>query len=155
MPPGKKRILGGTVSFFDGTDEVGNVNIDDGVACFATGKLTAGEHTMHAYYTDDPNFCDTAETEPVTIQVAPAPLQITADNAQKTFGDPDPGFTITATGFVLNDNLDSLSGDLAFATNEPIGCNAPASWCRMPSGLSSPNYNITFAAGTLDVTRTS
>ena len=79
-----------------------------------------------------------------TLSVTPRALTVTANNAAKTYGDPDPAFSASYSGFATGDSASSLGGTLAFATNEPAG-NAPVgNYTITPSGLTSTNYMITF-----------
>jgi hypothetical protein len=87
-----------------------------------------------------------------TIAVMPAPLTVRANDVAKVYGAPLPAFTAAFAGFVNGDSPASLGGALGFATTatpaSPVGAYPLA-----PSGLSSSNYAITFAAGTLAVVR--
>jgi alpha-tubulin suppressor-like RCC1 family protein len=86
-----------------------------------------------------------------TFTVTPAPLKVTAADASKQYSDPLPTFTATYKGFVLNDGPGSLSGTLGFSTPATI-LSAPGTYKISCSGLSSPNYSINFANGSLTTT---
>jgi hypothetical protein len=77
---------------------------------------------------------------------------VTAKDATKVYGANNPGFEVTYSGFVNGDAAASLGGTLAFDTqataSSPVG-----SYDVTPRGLTSGNYNITFAKGTLTVTK--
>lgn len=80
------------------------------------------------------------------------PLTITASNATQQYAQPIPNLSsVTYSGFVNGDTAASLSGTLICSTtgtqSSPVG-NYPIT-C---SGLTSPNYRITFAPGTLTIT---
>jgi hypothetical protein len=85
------------------------------------------------------------------LAITPAPLTITADDALKVYGDPNPAFSVTYSGFVAGDDESDLNGSLAITTTadntSPVG-----TYPITPSGLSSDNYNITFVDGTLTIT---
>lgn len=87
-----------------------------------------------------------------SIGVVAAPLSIRANDSAKAVGAPLPVFTASAAGFVNGDTFATLSGTLAFATTatpqSPVG-----TYPVTVSGLSSPNYAITFVTGTLGVVR--
>src|SRR6185369_3585072 len=76
-----------------------------------------------------------------TLTITKAPLSITADDKTKTFGASDPAFTVTYTGFVNSDTAAVLAGTLTFTRTpgESVG-----TYAITPSGLTSPNYAITF-----------
>ncbi len=100
--------------------------------------------------TDSANY--TAATKIVYITVTRVALKVTADNTTKVYGQPNPVFTVSYLGFVNGDTPTSLGGTLAFATLATSG-SAVGTYVVTPSGLTSPNYTITFAPGTLSVTK--
>ena len=88
-----------------------------------------------------------------TLTVTPAPLTIAAVNAQKQYGAALPNFAVTYNQFVNGDNAGSLTGTLAFDTPASSASSvAGGPYTITPKGLTSTNYNITFAAGKLTVT---
>ena len=89
---------------------------------------------------------------PATLTVGPAPLTITADPKSKSYGQPNPTFTVTYDGLVNHDLPAALAGTLAFSTVAG-GTSGVGSYVVTPSGLSSPNYTIGYVAGTLTVTK--
>ena len=92
----------------------------------------------------------TQATATVQINVAPAPLTITALPAGKFAGQPNPGFSSSYTGFVLGQGPSVLSGSISFNTAANTA-SAPGSYPIIPGGLWSPNYAITYVAGTLAI----
>jgi len=87
-----------------------------------------------------------------TIDVLPAGLTVRANDAAKPFGAPLPGFTATFTGFVNGDTPAALNGALGFGT-AAAASSAIGTYPVVPGGVSSPNYTITFAPGTLSIVR--
>ncbi len=85
-----------------------------------------------------------------TIDVAPAPLTIRGNDATKRFGAPLPALSATGTGFVSSDSMASLSGTLNVVTSATAS-SAVGAYPIVTSGVSSPNYAIGFANGTLSV----
>ena len=87
---------------------------------------------------------------PGTLTINKAALTVTADNASKLLGAPNPPFTATYSGFVLGQGPSVLGGTLTFTT--PATAASPVgSYLVTPGGLTSPNYNITFVNGTLSI----
>src|ERR671935_1719374 len=84
-------------------------------------------------------------------QVTKAPLSVTADNASKVYGQANPAFTVSYSGFVNGDGPSSLGGTLSFATAATAASHV-GSYPVTPSGLTSNDYDISFHAGTLSVT---
>jgi hypothetical protein len=98
---------------------------------------------------DSPDYSSFAGT--VTVNVAQAPLLITANNASKVYGAALPDFTFSYSGFVNGDSASNLNpapspSTLATASS-PVG-----NYAISPSGAVDPNYNITFLGGALSVT---
>jgi hypothetical protein len=91
-------------------------------------------------------------TATTTIDVLPAPLSIAATDASKRFGAPMPVFSAFASGLVAGDSMANLGGALVFSTpatqQSPVGA-----YPIVVSGVTSPNYAITFVNGTLTVVR--
>jgi hypothetical protein len=79
------------------------------------------------------------------------PLTITANNATRLYGAPDPAFTATYSGFVNGDTPAVLSGTLK-CTSTDTTASSVGSYAINCSGLSSPNYVIRYVAGLLTVT---
>jgi hypothetical protein len=85
--------------------------------------------------------------------VVPAPLLIAANNVSRPFGQPDPAFTITPTGFVLGDTLASLGGALTISSTDTAASRVSGEpYAITPSGLTSANYAILFQQGMLTIT---
>jgi hypothetical protein len=139
----------------NGVTEPAAINPSTGAfsAVFDTSKLGVSSSPYAITY----NYSGSAGVPPVAVTsrsltVAPRALTITANDATKTYGNTDPSFSASYSGFATGETASNLTGTLALKTNEPAG-NAPAGrYTVTPSGLSSPNYAITFDPGTLTVT---
>jgi hypothetical protein len=118
----------------------------------AASELGAGRHNLSVTFmpADGANY--TTADQSVAIVIAPAGLTVRANNAGKVYGEALPAFTASGTGFVNGDSMASLGGTLAFATSA-TATSAPGTYPVTPGGVSSPNYSITFAGGTLTVTK--
>jgi hypothetical protein len=114
--------------------------------------LGAGSQTLSLTFTPT----DSANYNPVTttrsITVATKALTLTTVNTSKVYGQALPGFSVNGTGFVNGDTVASLGGTLSFSTSA-AATSAPGTYNVTPSGVTSPNYTISFAAGTLTVTK--
>ena len=87
-----------------------------------------------------------------TLTVNKAALSVTADNKSKTYGDANPNFTASYSGFKNGDAPTNLNGTLAFDTQANQSSNV-GSYEVTPKGLTSGNYNIDFVKGTLTVNK--
>jgi hypothetical protein len=122
-----------------------------GSLSFATAALPSsnvGAYTVIPSGVTSPNY--TITFLPGTLTVRPAPLTVKANDASKLQGAPNPPFTATFTGLVLGQDAPALSGTPAFTTTATM-TSGPGTYLITPSGVSSPNYAITFVNGTLSV----
>jgi subtilisin-like proprotein convertase family protein len=87
----------------------------------------------------------------VTINVTPAPLTITANNAGKVYGAALPSFTASYSGFVNGDTAASLTTPVTLGTTAAAS-SAVGAYTITASGAVDANYNITEVNGTLSVT---
>jgi hypothetical protein len=144
---GPYTITAGTLV---GTDAIGSVNVTSP----ATATSPAG--SVWVLTNTGANFSSGAATNyTITLQngqlaISPAPLTITANDAARRFGEPNPPFTATATGFKLGQSIANLNGALAITTPATV-LSPSGSYPIVPSGVSSPNYTITFVDGRLVV----
>ena len=86
------------------------------------------------------------------LTVEPADLTVTVDPATKTYGDPNPAFTVSFGGFANGETVADLGGTLVFTTAAGSGSGV-GGYTVSASGLTSSNYAITFADGSLAVTK--
>ena len=87
-----------------------------------------------------------------TLTVNRRPLLIQALDASKVYGAPLPAFGARFDGFVPGESSTSLGGVLAFTT-DATAASGVGSYRVVPGGVSSPDYDITFVAGSLAITR--
>jgi len=83
--------------------------------------------------------------------VAPAALTITANDASRQQGQPNPPFTAAYSGFKLGQTPAVLGGALAFSTPATVA-SAPGPYAITPLGQTATNYTITYVDGVLTVT---
>ena len=90
------------------------------------------------------------DADPVsrTFDVLPAPLEITADDASKTYGDPDPELTASFDGLVNGDTKADITG--LVLTGPPADSGA-GSYDIVASNAANPHYDISYVAGTMTV----
>ncbi len=86
----------------------------------------------------------------VTIVVVPKVLNIVVDPGQsKVYGDADPVFTFTATGFEAGDDESILTGGLVRAAGEDVGTYS----INLGTLNSGPNYTINYTGADFGITR--
>ena len=116
--------------------------------------LGAGTHSLSVAFTPTDAANYELSSAAVSVAIAPAALTVQTVNAGKVYGQALPAFTASGAGFVNGDSMASLSGTVTFTTTA-TAVSAPGSYPVTPSGVSSPNYTIAFAAGTLTVSKAS
>jgi hypothetical protein len=85
--------------------------------------------------------------------IGPATLTVTATPASRLFGDPNPNFAYTITGFVNNDPTTVVSGAPVITTTATRTSPAGSYPTTASLGtLAAANYNFTLVGGTLQVT---
>ena len=82
-------------------------------------------------------------------EITPAPMTLTVNNAQREYGEPNPAFTYSITGFINGETEQSIGATPAFE------CEAnkfsKAGDYRILASLNAPNYEVTYEYGTLSV----
>jgi hypothetical protein len=111
--------------------------------------LNAGTNTLSVVFTPTDTNDYTGSTNIVTLVVQPAPLTVTAANASRLFGQPNPAFTGILTGVTNGDNI-TATYSTAATTNSPAGAYPIVPALVDPSHRLS-NYSITLNNGTLSV----
>jgi uncharacterized repeat protein (TIGR01451 family) len=148
------RVYGDPNPAFTGTI-VGIKNLDNITATFASAATAAssvGSYPIVATMADPTsklgNYSVTSNNG--TLTVSPAALTITAADATRLYGDPNPAFTGSITGLKNNDNITATFGSTAVAGS------AVGAYPIIPS-LVDPtsklgNYTVTSNNGTLTIT---
>jgi gliding motility-associated-like protein len=85
-----------------------------------------------------------------TLNVATAPLTVTANNASKTYGAANPALSVGYSGFVNGDTQANLTAQASASTAATVN-SAVGTYAITASGAASNNYSITYNAGTLTV----
>jgi hypothetical protein len=82
-----------------------------------------------------------------------APLTVTANPANRLYGDGDPLFTVSYTGLLNGDAPESLSLPLGFTTSAPPTAPAGGPYQITVSGPpTTANYDVGYAHGALTIT---
>jgi len=152
--PGGFGTPTGNVSFYDGATLLGTSTLNgSAVATFNTSLLSAGSHNITATYNGNTFYV--ASTSSVLVQVVnPTALLVTADNQSITYGDANPPFTYSFSGFVngqtlaTSDVTGAASCSSTATPTSPIG-TYPIT-CAIGS-LNSNNYTFNFADGVLTI----
>jgi hypothetical protein len=141
----------GTLQFYvDGLKFGSPVPMINGAAISPSiATLGAGVHYVAAVYSGDAKYASIA-TPVLTETIARAPLLVVANASARVYGQPNFLLTASYYGFVDGDTPASLTSPAFVATlanqYSPVGTYGIA-----VAGANSPNYAITFLAGTLTV----
>lgn len=112
--------------------------------------LNAGSQTLTVSIPATANYNAASKTVPLTVQKAV--LTVTPFSATREYGDNNPAFTGTYTGFVLGEGVGAITTLPTFSSTatppSPRG-NYPI----VGSGGVANNYSFSYATGTLQVTR--
>jgi MBG domain (YGX type) len=129
-------------------------NVTSGPTTVSSNVLTitgAGTVTVTADQAGSATY-SAAPSVPQTFTVNKAVLTVTANNASRNAGAPNPSFTASYSGFVNGETPSVLSGSPSLTTtattNSPAG-SYPITAAQ--STLSAANYSFSFVNGTLTV----
>ena len=122
---------------------------ENGHALTTGAILDAGAHTLTATFTPYDLAGYTTATASRTISVSPAPLTVTADNATRQYGTPNPAFTGTVSGVLNGDGISATFTSAATPTS-PVGTYPITASLNDPNSRLG-NYTVTINAGTLTV----
>ena len=94
-------------------------------------------------------------TQDGSLTVDQAPVTVTAVNQSKTYdGQAFTAFTVSYAGFAAGDGPSELGGALSFS-GTAVGAKSHDTYSITPWGLTSSNYALAFANGTLTINQAS
>ena len=147
-------VAGRTISFSLNGTSVGTATTNASGVATLNGVSLAGINAatyatgVAASFAGDSGFGASSGTASLTVNKAP--LQLTADNKTKTYGDANPALTYSVSGLVGSDTQAS-----ALTTEPTLGTAAATanagSYPITISGGTSTNYSLSHVAGTLTV----
>jgi len=90
------------------------------------------------------------DTRTVTLTVNPAVLVVRADDKSREYGQANPAFTVSYSGFVNGDTASAVTVAPAFNTTA-TPASVPGTYPITGSGGSAPNYSLTHVPGLLTI----
>jgi phosphotransferase system HPr-like phosphotransfer protein len=140
----------GTVSFFNNGNPLGTATLANGTATYSTTTLPLGNDAITASYSGDANFTTTT-TNAVSVTVGSNVLTITAKDASRVYGAPNPAFTGSITGAQNGDTFTE-----SFATTATL-TSAPGTYNIVPSasGTNLAQYQQSVINGNLTISQAS
>ncbi len=136
-------ITGDVVNITDGTGSFANKTVGTSKVVTATGYGISGA--------DAGNYTLSAQPSGLTADITGASLTITAQDKSKTYGSPNPEFTLNYAGLVGGETINEI-------TNLKITCNANVSskvgkYSISLSDGNATNYQISLVNGILEITK--
>ncbi|MBQ9200701.1 MAG: hypothetical protein IJ141_11040, partial [Lachnospiraceae bacterium] len=127
--------------------------LNSGDTCTVTvtgGQKNAGNYTATASGLSNSNY-KLPSDKTCNYSINKANLTVTAKPKTIIYGDAPANDGVTYSGFKGSDSASSLGGSLSYTYSYSRYGNVGNTYTITPGGLTSSNYNITFAAGTLTV----
>jgi filamentous hemagglutinin family protein len=128
---------GDTSSTVTGTANVPPVTTGVGTYTIGQGTLTGSTNYTTSYVGG-------------SVVINPAPLTITANDATRPLGTPDPTFTATFSGLVNGESSSVVTGLTITSNDNPA--SLPGPYTITPANGVAANYTITYVNGQLLVT---
>lgn len=138
-------------SGFASGDNTGSLATQPTASTLVTAGSNAGVYPINVSGGISPDYI--FNYVPGNLTVTPVSLVITANNTSKNYGDNNPLFTASYTGFVNGDNSSNLLTLPSFSTDATL-FSAVGTYSITPSGANSNNYTITYGSpGTLTINK--
>jgi hypothetical protein len=141
---GAGLVSGDTAAF---TQSFDNKNVGAAKTLTPAGTVTDGNDGLN--YNVSLVNVDTGE-------ITPASITVTADNQERAYGQTNPVFTVTYSGFINGDTSSVLSGEPTVSsvaeTNSPVD-GSPYPITVSAGTLTAANYTFNFAGAELTVTQ--
>ncbi len=133
----------------NGSGAFGSKNAGTGLSYTLSGLTLSGADAGNYHLTGGASFSGSNGV------ITAAPLTVTASNASKTYDGLaySGGNGVSYSGFVGGETASVLGGTLSYGGTSQGAVNAGTGYTIVPAGLSSANYAISFANGTLTISR--
>src|SRR5207245_4053108 len=151
----------GSVQFaVDGVNLGTSVTVSDGSATSSSlSTMAAGHHAVTATFTSNANFIGSSAVLSPDQTVDPATLTVTPDKQSVTYGDSDPSYTFSITGYRNGDTASvvtsqpscGVAGSHGVVGSYTIGCSGGAAGSNY-SFDDTATATLTVGRATLTVT---
>jgi 6-phosphogluconolactonase (cycloisomerase 2 family) len=129
------------------TDATGTASLTISIAGISVGTYPGA---VVATFAGDTAFATSSGTAPLVV--APAILTVTAGNASRIYGDPNPAFAFTISGFVNGDTASVVTGSPNCTSAAPTSDIGSYPIVCAQGTLAAANYSFAFVNGSLTVT---
>jgi filamentous hemagglutinin family protein len=145
-------LLGSIAGFVNGDTQASATTGTLSFATPATSSSNTGSYAITGSgLTPNGNYAIVqAAGNSSALTVNPDSLTVTANDASRMQGEPNPAFTAIYSGFVNGDTPAALAGQLQFATTATVA-SPSGDYSITVSGQSSQNYKIFYGEGKLTV----
>ena len=134
----------GNLSCIAGNAAFADANAGSGKAVTATGLTLNGAAAV--------NYLLSTSTAITTANIYQAALTVTASNAARAYGQANPPISANYTGFINGQGPGVLSGALNCGSPAtPASSVAGSPYATNCTGVSSPNYAVSYVPGTLAI----
>ena len=117
-----------------------------------TAALASGIHNLTVEFSGGQGYVSGSARASQTVNQAP--LTVTAANATRVYGQANPAFTATLTGFVNGDSASVVTGAPSLGTSATITSSVGSYPITVAQGtLSAANYTFVFVPGTLTISQ--
>lgn len=111
--------------------------------------VTLGELTLGGTSMDNYELAASGHQTETTANITPLTLNVTADNATKTYGEDNPTFTLRYSGFLTGENETTALSTQPTATSTATISSNVGSYNIVPDGGVATNYTFNYVSGTL------
>ena len=138
---------------YDGTVQLPEVTLgnlvggDEAVPSVSGGAADVGEHTAAVTGLSSPDYALPVDATQ-SFRIRPKDVLISADDAAKSYGDPEPEFTGTVTGLISPDDLGTISYYRINPAVETLGCYTEVITAAYSA---NPNYSVSVSAGDFEI----
>lgn len=133
--------------FVNGDTEAG-LTAKPTVSTTATATSAVGTYPLTAAGAAFPNYTITYSQG--TLTITQAVLTVTADNKSRNYGDPNPAFTLSYSGFINGDDASKLT-TTPVAASASTAATAPGNYPITISGGVSADYTFNYVPGILTI----
>ena len=153
VTPGTSGVPTGTVSFFDGSTQIGASSLSAGSATVSTSTLTAGSHSITAVYSGDNNY-NPSTSSPVNevVSIAGFSLSSTALTPATTpaGGSTQWAITINPSGG-FNPSTVSLNCAVTPVVSDPVTCSVSS--VSVSAGVGTATLRVSTTASQANARR--
>ena len=111
----------GTVTFFDGSTQLGNGTISNGTATFSTSTLAIGSHNLDAHYNGDANYASNDSN--IVVHVVGPATKINTNTALSVSANPinsGQAVVLTASVTAASSTTQTITGQVQFRDGSTV-----------------------------------